>query len=299
MKACLFSVGYAGLWGQDRLDLGDFIRKAAELGYESVMLMGKRPHLAPLDMTAEKVAALKRTLAETRLECAVVGAYTDFSGAGAAEVPILEMQLGYVEALCRLARDLGAKVVRVFSSYEVPGISFNTIWERTVQALREASDRAAAYGVTLALQNHHDLAVHTDVLGELLSDIDRPNCKLGLDAWSPALRGEDLYDVARRMAPLTVCTTNADYIKLPRFQYQPALVNYVPALPDAVRAVPFGDGFIDYEAFFKGLNDGGYGGIATYEMCSPLRGGGSLQNLDRCAARYMAWMRERGFAASR
>src|SRR6185503_9791870 len=32
--------------------------------------------------------------------------------------------------------------------------------------------------------------------------------------------------------------------------------------------------------FFKGLRDGGFNGTAVYEMCSPLRGGGSLENLD-------------------
>jgi sugar phosphate isomerase/epimerase len=56
--------------------------------------------------------------------------------------------------------------------------------------------------------------------------------------------------------------------------------------------VPFGDGFIDYEGFFRGLREGGFDGIATYEMCAPLRGGGSMENLDRCAGRYLQWMEE-------
>ena len=51
----------------------------------------------------------------------------------------------------------------------------------------------------------------------------------------PRQRSSGLYEAARLLAPVTACTTNADYIKLPRFQYQPALVNYAPALPDAVR----------------------------------------------------------------
>ena len=59
-------------------------------------------------------------------------------------------------------------------------------------------------------------------------------------------------------------------------------------------AVTFGEGFIDFEAFFTGLKEGGFDGIATYEMCSPLRGGGSLENLDRCARAYLTWMRDRG-----
>ena len=34
MKKSLFSISYAGFWGQDRLGLLEFIDKAADLGYE-------------------------------------------------------------------------------------------------------------------------------------------------------------------------------------------------------------------------------------------------------------------------
>jgi sugar phosphate isomerase/epimerase len=135
------------------------------------------------------------------------------------------------------------------------------------------------------------VAVHTDAMLDLLAEIDRPNVKLAFDAWSPALRGEDLYQAARRAAPYTAITTNADYIKVPRFRYRSELVNYERLEPDLVRAVPFGDGFIDYAAFVKGLADGGFHGLANYEICSPIRGGGSMENLDRCARQYLEWMR--------
>jgi sugar phosphate isomerase/epimerase len=292
MRRALFSVGYAGFWGQAALGTCEFIERAARLGYDGIMLAGKRPHLSPLDATPEHVAQVKDALSRTGLRCEVIAAYTDFAGGGAAEVPYTEMQVAYVESLARLAAALGCGIVRVFTAYESPGQTAGALWPRVVAALRECCDRSAGYGVTIAIQNHHDLAVHTTALLELLADIDRPNCKLGFDAWSPALRGEALYEAARRAAPHTAITTNADYVCLPRYQYQPDLVNYAPALPELVRAVPFGQGFIDYAAFFRGLLDGGFDGVATYEMCSPLRGGGSLDNLDRCAAQYLRWMRE-------
>ena len=43
-----------------------------------------------------------------------------------------------------------------------------------------------------------------------------------------------------------------------------------------------------------GRGDGGFDGLATYEMCSPIRGGGSMENLDRYAADYLQWMRNQG-----
>jgi hypothetical protein len=49
MIPTLFSVSYAGLWGQHRLDLLPFLQKAAQLGYRAVELMGKRPHLSVVD----------------------------------------------------------------------------------------------------------------------------------------------------------------------------------------------------------------------------------------------------------
>lgn len=295
MQLGLFSISYAGLWGQAALDLPSFIRRAAELGFDAVMLAGKRPHLSPLDASPELVTALRDELTTAGVRCAVIAAYTDLSPIAAAEVPFLEMQIAYVESLCRLGSALGARFVRVFTTYETPGQSPHAAWQRVVSVLREMCDRAALHGAMLAVQNHHDLAVHTAALLELLHDIDRPNCKLGFDAWSPALRGEDLYEAARLAAPHTAITTNADYVRLPQFRYRPELVNYAPAGPDLVRAVPFGTGFIDYPAFFRGLRDGGFDGLATFEMCSPVRGGGGVENLDRCARAYIAWMREHGF----
>ena len=291
MKLSLFSVSYAGLWGQHSLDLPAFIAKTASLGYDAVMLMGKRPHLSPLDATAEHLASIKSALNQHNVECAVVAGYTDLAGTTAAEVPYLEMQIAYAESLSRIAAALGAPVVRIFTAYEVPGQSPQATWQRVVAGLREICDRAAACGITVAVQNHHDLGVHTDVLLELLGDVDRPNCKAGFDAWSPALRGEQLYEAARRMAPHTAITTNADYLRLPRYQYRPELVNYERAVPDMVRAVKFGEGFIDYPAFFQGLREGGFNGPANYEICCPIRGGGSQENLDLAAAHYLQWMR--------
>lgn len=297
MTPCLFSISYAGFWGQSALPLTDFISHAARLGYQSVMIAGKRPHLSPLDASPELIQTINASLAAAKIRCDVLGAYTNLAqptGIGC-EVPHIEFQIAYVESLARVAAQVGARVIRIFGAYEVEGQDPQMQWNRCVSAIREMCDRAAVHGITLALQNHHYIGLHTEALIEMLADIDRSNCKLGFDAWSPALRGEAVYESARLAAPHTVITTNADYIKVPRHRYRPELVNYERQPVDWVRAVPFGTGFIDYAAFFQGLKDGGFDGIATFEMCSPLRGGGSLQNLDACATTYLEWMRGREF----
>src|SRR5262245_58810258 len=104
------------------------------------------------------------------------------------------MQIAYVESLVRMAAAVRAPVVRIFTAYETGDKEPATLWLRVVSAVREMCDRAADHRVTIALQNHHDLALDTDALLDLLAEIDRPNCKLAFDAWSPALRGEELYE---------------------------------------------------------------------------------------------------------
>ena len=154
---------------------------------------------------------------------------------------------------------------------------------KCVTALRECAAVCSHYGLTLGLQNHHDVGVDVATFSELLDDIQHPNVKAMFDPWSIGLHGADLYLAAKEMAPRMVQTTLADYIRLPRWQYRPALINYQPVEPDAVRAVPLGDGFLDLDSFFQGLKEGGFQGYVAYEICSPIRGGGDSANLDEAA----------------
>ena len=282
MIPCLFSVSYAGLWGQHRLDLPAFIQRAADLGYPAVELMAKRPHLSPLDWDDSSLLDLKQQAAGLSVEIASLGAYTDFTMRAAAEVPQLEMQYGYVKSVARMARILGARIVRVFTGYTTDEQSYAPDWQRCVEAVRTCAQLAADEGVMLGVQNHHDTAVSCEAYVEFLDDVNHPNCRAMFDPWSPALHGEDLYHWAHFLAPRMVQTTLADYVKLKRFKYLSGLVNYLP-LPEMVRAVPLGEGFIDLSGFFRGLGEGGFSGYVAYEMCSPLRGGGSETNLDQTA----------------
>lgn len=294
MTPALFSVSYAGYWGQHRLGVVEFLKKAAALGYPAVELGGKRPHLSPLDYPDEASLVEVRVAARRAgVEIATIAGYTDFtSGRQSAEVPFVEMQVRYVADLSRIARTLGAKIVRVFSGYFTEAANYHGDWTRCVAALKECAAVAADQGVVLGLQNHHDVGLTVESIEELLIDVGHPNLKLMFDPWSIALTGGDLYESAKRMAPRMVQTTLADYVRLPRFHYRPELVNYERLEPEAVRAVPLGEGFIDLGEFFRGLKDGGFDGYVAYEMCSPLRGGGSEENLDEAARRSLNRIRE-------
>jgi sugar phosphate isomerase/epimerase len=278
----LFSVSYAGLWGQHRLDLASFLEKAGSLGYRAVELMGKRPHLSVLDTRDADLEALRLAAAAAGVQIATIAAYTNFTLARDTEIPAVEIQVAYVRQLARLAGKLGAKVVRTFTGYGTQSDGIARDWEVCVRAVQECAEVAAREGVILGVQNHHDVGVGVDAFVEFLDDVGHPNCRAMFDPWAPALHGDDLRACARRLAPRMVQTTLADYVRLPRYAYVPGLVNY-RRLEDMIRAVPLGEGFLDLDGFFAGLREGGFDGYVAYEMCSPLRGGGSEENLDRAA----------------
>ncbi|NLW51354.1 MAG: sugar phosphate isomerase/epimerase [Candidatus Brocadiaceae bacterium] len=292
MTPTLFSVSYAGLWGQHTLDLPAFIRKAAALGYPAVELMGKRPHLSILDTDEAALADVRQAAQEADVRVATVAAYTDFTaGSDHAETPLGEVQVAYVREMARMARALGAGIVRIFTGYTTDPAAHGADWNRCVAAVRECAEVAGEFGVVVGVQNHHDVGVDWRSYVEFLDEVGHANCRAMFDPWAPALHGDDLFECARALAPRMVQTTLADYVRLARYRYVPGLVNYEPLTPVA-RAVPLGQGFVDLDAFFAGLKEGGFDGYVAYEMCSPLRGGGSQANLDAAAAASLAVLRE-------
>lgn len=286
----LHSISYAGLWGQAFLDVEPFIEKAAELGFGGVMLTAKGPHLSVLDCGEAERARLRSLLERRNLNSVVLAGYCNLTGdLEHSEVPVREIQTLYITELARLARDLGAPVVRIFTGYENPAADFTRQWRLVVETMKECSRRAADFGVTLGVQNHHDIGVGYEAFHDLIQAVNEPNCRALFDAWAPALHGDDLVKAAARLAPLTVHTTIADYVLRPRYKYHPALVNYERQMA-FVQAVPMGEGFIDYRAFLGAMRAGGFDGTIAYEMCSPLQHGGSLETLDSYARRFLEYM---------
>jgi len=294
----LHAVSYAGAWpGHSLLDVDTFLLKAVELGYRSIALVAKRPHVSPLDYDEAARHRLRARIAELGLELAALMGYTDFTcGLAHPGIPSAEMNAAYVGVLARLAADLGAPRVRIFTGYQVPGVAYDAQYGEVVKGLRMAAQEAARYGVTLMLQNHHDIAAHHEQFVWLLKDVNEPNVRAAFDAWAPYLqgvRGEALTRAVEQVGPWIEFTTVADYIVQPRFRYDADHVNYVADGAPLVRAVPPGTGQVDYDAFFAGLNNAGYSGPVAYEMCAVLEGGGSIENLDKTARSFLRFLETR------
>ena len=288
--ALLHSVSYAGLWGQAFLPVEEFLDKAAALGYQGVMLMAKRPHVSVVDNGPNERARLRARLEKNDLHTVCVAGYTNFTAdLEHADIPHREIQVQHVIELARLAHDLGGRLVRVFTGYECASHSNSSQWNLVVGALKECAQRAAEMGVTIRVQNHHDIACSSEALFELIRAVGEPNCKAMFDAWAPALHGDDLIQSARQMGAVTVHTTIANYVRLRRFHYDPAIVNFDAKVPSLL-AVPIEEGFINYRSFLQALCAGGFAGSVAYEICSPVRDGGSLATLDRYARSFLEFL---------
>lgn len=296
VKTCLHSVSYLGIWrGQTKLTVDEFLVKAKELGYDGVMLVAKRPHVSPHDYDKAARAKLKAKIDSLGLTLVAMAGYTDFTaGIDKPGIPNAEIQATWVGEIAELAKDLGTDMVRIFTGYERPGVAYDKQYAEVVSGLKMAGKLAAEHGVTLAVQNHHDIALHHDAMSWLLTEVNLPNVMAGWDAWSPVLEGlssEELRESILKMKPFIVNTIAADYVAHPRYSYVNHLTNYKEEQP-AMRAVPMGQGIIDYKTWFETLKEIGYQGWVVYEMCEVLDGGGSMENMDKTAKAFLNYMKQ-------
>jgi len=296
VKTCLHSVSYMGVWrDQVVLTIDEFLVKAKELGFDGVMLAAKRPHVSLLDYDDTARQKLRARIKELGLELVCLAGYTDFTaGVDKAGVPNVEIQAIYVGELARLAHDLGTGMVRIYTGYERPDVPYDKQYAMVVEGLRMAGTLAAKYDVTLAVQNHHDIAIHHDAMKWLLDEVNLPNVKAAFDCWSPTLEGlstEEIRQGIRTMQPYIVHTTTADYEELPRYKYDSNHTNYIRQ-ESQMRAVPMGEGFLDYRSFINTLKEIGYQGYIAYEMCEVLKGGGSVENLDKSARAFLEYVKQ-------
>jgi sugar phosphate isomerase/epimerase len=296
VKTCLHSVSYMGIWrGQATLTVDEFLVKAKELGFDGVMLAAKKPHVSLIDYDDAARKKLRARIKELGLELVCLAGYCDFTaGVDKAGIPNTEIQAIYIGELARLARDLGTPMLRVYTGYERENIPYDKQYELVVDGLKMAGKIAAQYGITLIVQNHHDIALQHDAMKWLLDEVNLPNVKAAFDCWSPTLEGlttEQIKKAVYTMKPYLVHTTTADYKELPRYKYEITHTNYVKQVSQ-MRAVPMGQGFLDYKTYINTLKEIGYQGYIAYEMCEVLDGGGSIENLDRSARTFLEYVKQ-------
>ncbi len=271
LKLGLYSITFLGIWYRgEALSLPEVVKAAKEYGYDGIEIDGKRPHGNPLDWPEARCRELRALADGEGIEIFGVAANNDFSS----PFPeTREAHVCYVRELVRMARHLGAKTVRVFlawpgvtrhpqiARYDVSrnlwpvihqGFSEAEVWDWCRAGLVECARYAGEEGVVLALQNHAPVIKdHNDVL-RMVREVGSPHLKVSLDVpimpdkSEPAIR-----EAARAVGPLQVLSHfGGDYVR--------------PADGGAVRGEAF------YEPFVRAMNEIGYRGYLSYELCHPL-----------------------------
>ncbi len=270
MKVGLYSITFLGIWYRgEALSLKEIIKRAKNYGYEGLEIDGKRPHGNPLDWPTKRCKELHAVSDGEGIEIHGVAANNDFSS----PIPeYRECQIAYVKELIRMTSDLGARTLRMFLAW--PGVTkhpqlakYTTakdiwkfthetftaeqIWTWCREGIAECSRYAEDAGVVLALQNHAPvIRDYRDVL-RMVKEVNSPSLKVSLDAPIMADKSpENIRRAAKAVGNLQVLSHfGGEYDK------------------DKNGKV---EGAAFYKPFIRAMNDIGYSGYLSYELCHPL-----------------------------
>jgi sugar phosphate isomerase/epimerase len=284
IKLGLYSISYGGIWYKGpALSFDELCIRAKEFGFEGIELDNKRPMGSPLDLDQRKRDDMRNSLAKYGLEMPALSANNDFSS----PIPELrENQLLMVRETARLAKDMGAKVVRVFAAwpgvpihdgvgtYElVRGDGFYTFLRQYPYAtwierynyvkdcLKEAARFGEEFGIVLALQNHAPLIRTWRDTYDLVKEVNSPFLKICLDL--PIFDKQDkdyIANAVRTVGNLQVHSHfGGEYYRDGNNVVQPKMLDYY-----AGGIMP------DYAHYIGLMNEIGFNGYFTFELCHPL-----------------------------
>lgn len=214
-----YAIGVDGMMPQRRMDAVTFIRRAAELGFSSVLLC---ENLRYADLTSSSLRDIRQAARETgvRLD---VGFRT----------------LAQIERHIELARVLEARTLRIVmgdGGELLPAAPERLVADAT-QALRAAVPALEEGDMRLGVENNFELP--TDDLVSVVQQVDNPRVGLIMDTTNCLGLIEEPYGVLERMAPYLHAVHLKDYI-----------VRKVEA-GYRVEGVSLGEGRLDVERFLR------------------------------------------------
>jgi len=302
IKVGLYSITYSGTWYKGKhLTIKDMIRKAKALGYDGIEIDLKRPHGFPLDLDGKARAEIRELAESEGIEIPAVAVNNNF----ASPIPEhRENELLMVHEQIRLARDLGAKILRVFAAWR--GITFRDgiatydiiskyeessnmdslrieRWNWVRECLKEAAGWAEKYGVVLALQNHRPLIDNYKDMLAMVKEVGSEYLKCSLDVPCEPCQDDDyVVKAVKETGDLQVHS----HFSGEWMRNSDGEVIYVKHRPDVVLA--------NYPVFIKALKESGYDGYINYEFCHPALENhqpAGIEYVDRQAAYALEYMR--------
>jgi len=298
MKIGLHTITYAGLFYEGPgLTLEEQIVKAADGGFEAVEVMAKRPVASPFEMDADRCARARALAGERGLTMDFVAGYIDL---GRPHPVDRERELVWAQETFRMARDLGAKYVRVYAGGETihDTAPVREQWDWCLEGVRALLPVARNLGVEMALEIHTGTAQTVDALADMLRQLDDGSVKVVLDPPLLAFRGEDVVESFRAISALAPIV----HAHIGDFQRKPPLVKYsaVPGLAvqyvERLQSCPLGEGMVPLEDFMRVAHEHGFTGALAFEICTPFHvhhRKPTLADIEAGVAQAVRWLRER------
>jgi sugar phosphate isomerase/epimerase len=281
MKIGLYGITYAGIWYHGpALSFEEFVKRAKAFGYSGIELDGKRPMGNPMDLDKKARERMRNILTREGMEISCVAANNDFSS------PIpenRECQLLMVREQARLAADLGAKVVRLFAAWpgvvmrdgiatydlvrgnfyilerQYPFVTRQERWDFVKDCLKESAGFGEEFGVIMALQNHAPLIRHWKDCYDLVKEVNSPWLKFCLDL--PNMHNFEPEWVSEAVAAVGDQQVHThfggEYYRDADGKVKPKQLNFGQPLPD-------------YGHFLRKLQEFGFEGYISFELCHPV-----------------------------
>lgn len=295
MKLGLMSVTYAGFfYTGEALSIEEMIPKVAGFGFDGLELLGRAPHASPLDLDKERRARIRQVAESEGLEIPVIGGQTDFSYPDAR---VREWGLLHLVETIRLARDLGAGIVRVFAAgfgNMRADASFLQQWNWAKEALKRATEVAEREGVILALQNHAPIMNSYKNVLAMIEEVGSDYLKACIDPHCLWWADEPMEEAVRACGDLLVHSHLEDFRRLSSVlqSSHQGWIKYT-----AHEFCPLGEGDVDHRSFVRALKEIGYSEYLVYPICGPVHRGHELElapmsYIDELVQHALAYMKE-------
>jgi len=285
IKLGLYSISYGGIWYKgDALSFDELCKFAKEYRFDGVEMDNKRPMGNPMDLDQRTRDTMRNSLVRYGLEIPCVAANNDFSS------PIPEhrdCQLLMVRETIKLAKNLGAKIVRLFAAWpgvpihegigtydfvrdnngnyflmtQYPFATYLDRWNFTKECLKEAAAMGEEYEIVLALQNHAPLIRTWKDTYDLVSEVNSPWLKICLDL--PIFENLDKEYVTKAVRTVGKLQVHSHY----GGEYYR---DENKTVKQKIITGRFGRTLPDYEHYIKLMEETGYNGYFTFELCHPV-----------------------------
>ena len=283
IKIGLYGITYLGIWFDGPgLSFEDFVKKAKEFGYDGIELDNKRPQGNPMDIPQKRRDEMRNVMAKAGIEMPAIACNNDFSS------PIpehRECQLLMVKETARMARDLGAKIVRLFpawtgiplhegvGTYDLARSEFYNFqrqytyatiedrWNFVKDCLKESAAFGEEFGVTMALQNHPPLFASDRDCIRMVKEVNSPWLKICLDAGMMSRKTPEwVEEIVKAVGPLQTHSHFGGEF----FRDEKGVVQSKYAA-DPYRAEIIE--WADYDRYIELMGQIGYNGYFCYELC--------------------------------